>query len=182
MPIKLSTSLTNTIADRHLLYNLPAINVRMIQISFTVEYDIKKQHKTNYWNTWHHCCNIMCDWTSEHNFPYSVTRMLITTPNLLSQAHFHHILSTRFQKNVHHIRQWVIRHSLFFSFIQFQYVLPLRSTNKLLAVCCNQTTKIQCTAKRAWSLCLWLSLVYKWNQKIQKWNCFSCDEYPMLQL
>jgi len=48
MPIKLSTSLTNTIADRHLLYNLPAINVRMIQISFTVEYDIKKQHKTNY--------------------------------------------------------------------------------------------------------------------------------------
>jgi hypothetical protein len=35
-------------ADRHLLYNLSAVDVRMIKISFRVEYDIKKQHNTNH--------------------------------------------------------------------------------------------------------------------------------------
>jgi hypothetical protein len=55
----------------------------------------------------------MYDSTSEHNFPYPVTWMLITTPNLLSRAHFHHILSTRFQKPVHHNGQQVIWHNLF---------------------------------------------------------------------
>lgn len=120
------------------------------------------------------------DSTSEHNFPYPVIRTLVTTPNLLSQAHFHHILSTRFHKTVHHIGQQVIKHTMFFSFIQLQYVLPLKSTSRLLAVCCNRTPKIQCTARLAWSLCSQLSLVYKWNQKIHKWNCFSCGECPML--
>ena len=39
------TSLTNTIVNRHLLSNLSAINVRMKQIPFTVEYDIKENNK-----------------------------------------------------------------------------------------------------------------------------------------
>jgi len=38
--------LTNTIADRHLFYNLPTINVKIIKISFTVEYDKNKKKKT----------------------------------------------------------------------------------------------------------------------------------------
>jgi hypothetical protein len=41
-PLKLSISLTNTTVDRHLLSILPVINVRMIQIPFTVEDDIKE--------------------------------------------------------------------------------------------------------------------------------------------
>jgi hypothetical protein len=41
MLLQLSNSLTNTTVDRHLLPNLPAVNVRMIKISFTVEYDDK---------------------------------------------------------------------------------------------------------------------------------------------
>jgi hypothetical protein len=36
--------LTNTIVDRHLLSNLPAINIRRTQIPFTVEYDIKENN------------------------------------------------------------------------------------------------------------------------------------------
>jgi hypothetical protein len=43
--MKLPTSLTNTIVNRHLLSNLSAINVGMKQISFTVKYDIKENNK-----------------------------------------------------------------------------------------------------------------------------------------
>jgi hypothetical protein len=45
--MKLSTSSTHTTVDRHLLYNLPAINVGMIKIPFITEYDIKENNKTN---------------------------------------------------------------------------------------------------------------------------------------
>jgi hypothetical protein len=40
--MKLSISLTKTTVNRHLLSNLLAINVRMIQIPFTVVYVIKE--------------------------------------------------------------------------------------------------------------------------------------------
>jgi len=43
--MKLSTSLTNTVANRHLLSNLSTINDGMKQIPFTVEYDIKENNK-----------------------------------------------------------------------------------------------------------------------------------------
>jgi hypothetical protein len=45
-PLKLSISLTNIIVDRqtHLLSSLPVINVRMIQIPFTIEYNIKENN------------------------------------------------------------------------------------------------------------------------------------------
>jgi len=45
----LSTSLTNTIVNRHLLSNLSAINVRMEQIPFTVKYDIKENNNYCYY-------------------------------------------------------------------------------------------------------------------------------------
>ena len=72
----------------------------------------------------------------------TVTRMLTTTNNLSSQAHFHCTVSTSIQVSVHHI----VQHILFVNFIQLQYVRPLSSTSKLLALYCNLTPKIQCTA------------------------------------
>jgi hypothetical protein len=54
--------LTNTIVDRHLLSNLTAINVRIIQIPVTIEYDIKEYNikpTTEIYNTT--ADNIMCD-------------------------------------------------------------------------------------------------------------------------
>jgi hypothetical protein len=35
---------THKTVDRHLLYNLPAINIGMIKIPFTSEYDIKENN------------------------------------------------------------------------------------------------------------------------------------------
>jgi hypothetical protein len=67
------------------------------------------------------------------SLPY-VIRMLITTHNTCSQAHFHYTLWTRVQVSVHHIGQHMIKHILFLSFIQLQYVLPLNCTSKSLAV------------------------------------------------
>jgi hypothetical protein len=43
--MKLSTSLANTVVNRHLLSNLSTINDGMKQIPFTVEYDIKENNK-----------------------------------------------------------------------------------------------------------------------------------------
>jgi hypothetical protein len=76
----------------------------------------------------------------------AVTRMLTITHNLRSQAHFRHTLSTRVQVSVHHIGQQVIKHILFVNFIQFQYILSLSSTIKLLAIYSNPTPKIRCIA------------------------------------
>jgi hypothetical protein len=42
--LQLSTSLTITTVDRHLLSSLLAINVRMIQIPVAVDYDIKENN------------------------------------------------------------------------------------------------------------------------------------------
>jgi hypothetical protein len=42
--MKVSSSLTSTNFDRHLLSSLPAFKVRMIQIPFTVEYNIKENN------------------------------------------------------------------------------------------------------------------------------------------
>jgi hypothetical protein len=38
MSNQLPSSLPKAVVDRHLLSNLPAVNIRMTQISFTVEY------------------------------------------------------------------------------------------------------------------------------------------------
>jgi len=42
--MKLSSSLTSTTNDRHLLSSLPAFKVRMIQIPFTTEYNTKENN------------------------------------------------------------------------------------------------------------------------------------------
>jgi hypothetical protein len=70
-PLQLSTSLTNTATDRHLLSNLPAINVRKIQIPFTIEYDTTENNtkQTNETHT-NIADNAMCDSTSQCNYPY----------------------------------------------------------------------------------------------------------------
>jgi hypothetical protein len=41
----MSTSFNKTIVDRHLLSCLPAINVKMIQIPFKIDYLIKEEKK-----------------------------------------------------------------------------------------------------------------------------------------
>jgi len=93
--------------------------------------------------------NIMCDSTS--HCLRTVTRMLTTTNNLSSQAHFHYTVSASSQVSVKHI--------LFDSFIQLQHVLPLSSTSKSLTLYCSLTPKIQCTAgmpspsAHSWALC-----------------------------
>jgi hypothetical protein len=71
--------------------------------------------------------------------------MLITAHNSRSQTQAHHTLSTTIQVSVHHTGQQVIKHILFVSFIEMQYVIPFSST-KSLTVYCNPTHKIQCTA------------------------------------
>jgi hypothetical protein len=61
----------STIIDRHMLSNLPAINVRIIQILFIIEYDIKENNIKQTTVTHNNIDNnIMCDSTSHCNCPY----------------------------------------------------------------------------------------------------------------
>jgi hypothetical protein len=71
---------------------------------------------------------------------------MLITHNLHSEAHFHHSLSTRVQVSVHHIVRQVIKYAVFTNFMQLQYILPLISTNKSLAVYWKPTLNIQHTA------------------------------------
>jgi hypothetical protein len=63
--------MTNTTVDRYLLSSFPKINVRMIQIPFTIEYDIT-ENNTKQTSETHETIadNIMCDSTSQSNCPY----------------------------------------------------------------------------------------------------------------
>lgn len=66
----------------------------------------------------------------------TATRTLTATNNLSSEAHFHYTVSVSIQVSVHRIMQHIL----------FQYILPLSSTSKSLALYCNLTPKIHCTA------------------------------------
>jgi hypothetical protein len=70
-PLKLSISLTNTIVDRYLLSSLPAINARMIQIPFTIDYDVNEENTKQNTDTNNTIAdNMMSDSTSQCNCPY----------------------------------------------------------------------------------------------------------------
>ena len=151
--MKLSIALTKTTVNRHLLSNLLAINVRMIQIPFTVVYVIKEttqnkplKHVTSlpiilYVIELHSIIAVQLSLPAQR-------KMLITT-----QTHFHHILSIRIQLTVPQIGQQVIKHILFVNFIQLQYVLPLIHTSTSLTIYCNPTFKVQCTEGHDQTLC-----------------------------
>lgn len=82
-----SSSLTKAAVDRHLLSNLPAVNIRMIQIPFTIEYYIER--KQNQWLN-----HIRWRVIQLHSAVVltTVTSVGPDTHNLCSQAQFHSIL------------------------------------------------------------------------------------------
>jgi hypothetical protein len=71
---RLSHSLKDTIIDRYLLSNFPAINVGMTHNPFTTEQSTKENTKQTIkkHNTTAHTQNFMCDATSECSYPYLV--------------------------------------------------------------------------------------------------------------